>query len=359
MDRIIEIANLFDTSVAVRAEPYGCGHINDTYRIEHEDGRYTILQRINNNVFRDVDGLMHNVVGVTEYIAQKAITDGTSADDILRVIPTKNGEPYANTEAGFFRTYNFIYSGISIETKATARELKASAKGFGKFQKSLDGYPVDELRETIPNFHNTEWRFSELERAVREDRAGRLNNVEKEVEWFLSRKRYASVVTSLIKSGDLVERVTHNDTKLNNVLINTETMEPVAVIDLDTVMKGAIAYDFGDSIRTGASTGAEDERDLTKIVFDLNAYRAFTEGFMSEVGSRLTPIERETLHFGAILMTYECGMRFLSDYLDGDIYFKVHREGHNLDRARTQIKLVEGMEKLEDEMRKIVTESLK
>ncbi len=358
MDRILEIANLFDTSTAVSVEPYGCGHINDTYRVKHEDGRYTILQRINNNVFRDVEGLMQNVVGVTEYIAKKALAEGTSVDDVLRVIRTKNGEPYAKTEEGFFRTYNFIHSGISIETKATARELRASARGFGKFQKSLDGYPVDELRETIPNFHNTEWRYSELERAVREDRAGRLKNVGKDVERYISRKRYADAVTSLIRSGDLIERVTHNDTKLNNVLINTATMEPVAVIDLDTVMKGAMAYDFGDSIRTGASTGAEDERDLTKVEFDLNAYRAYTEGFMSEVGKRLTSVERETIHFGAILMTYECGMRFLTDYLDGDVYFKVHREGHNLDRARTQIKLVEGMEKSEDEMRKIVTESI-
>lgn len=358
MDKILEVAGLFDTPAPVKAVTYGAGHINDTYRVEHEDGGYTILQRINNNVFRDVYGLMQNIVGVTEYIAKNA-SDGALPQDILRVIRTKNGEPYAKTEYGYFRTYNFIYSGISIESKATARELKASAKGFGKFQKSLDGYPVEKLRETIPNFHNTEWRFSELERAVREDRVGRLKNVGKEVEWFLSRKRYASAITSLIRSGDLLERVTHNDTKLNNVLINTKTMEPVAVIDLDTVMRGAVAYDFGDSIRTGASTGAEDERDLTKIAFDINAYSAFTEGFLSEVGSRLTPVERETLHLGAILMTYECGMRFLSDYLDGDVYFKVHREGHNLDRARTQIKLVEGMEKREDEMRKIVTESLK
>lgn len=358
MDRIVEIANLFDTSTAVGAEPYGCGHINDTYRVKHEDGGYTILQRINDNVFRDVDGLMQNVVGVTEYIAKKALADGTRVEDVLRVIRTKNGEPYAKTEAGFFRTYNFIHSGISIETKATARELRASARSFGKFQKSLDGYPVNELRETIPNFHNTEWRFSELDRAVREDRAGRLKNVEEDVERYVLRKRYAGAVMSLIRSGDLIERVTHNDTKLNNVLINTSTMEPVTVIDLDTVMKGAMAYDFGDSIRTGASTGAEDEKDLTKVGFDLNAYRAYTEGFMSEVGSRLTAVERETIHFGAILMTYECGMRFLTDYLDGDVYFKVHREGHNLDRARTQIKLVEGMEKREDEMRKIVAESI-
>lgn len=357
MDTILKAASLFNTSTPVSAVPYGAGHINDTYKVEHADGSHTILQRINNNVFRDVDGLMQNIVGVTEYIANNAC--GKPSEDILRVIRTKNGELYAKTEEGYFRTYNFISSGISIETRATADELRASAKGFGMFQKSLDGYHVDGLKETIPNFHNTEWRFGELKRAVREDRVSRLNGVQREVDWFLSRERYAGTFTGLIARGELPERVTHNDTKLNNVLINTRTLEPVAVIDLDTVMKGAVAYDFGDSIRSGATTGAEDERDLTRIEFDLDRYRAFTEGFMQEVGSRLTDVERETLYFGGILMTYECGMRFLTDFLDGDVYFKVHREGHNLDRARTQIKLVEGMERSESKMRKAVAESIK
>ncbi len=358
MEELVKVANMFDIGApAVGAVPYGCGHINDTYKVTCADGTLYVLQRINNNVFRDVEGLMRNVKGVTEYIGRKAVLGGTSASDILRLIPA-NGAAYVKTDGGYYRMYNFISSGVSIETKATESELRASAKGFGMFQKLLDGYPTEELTDTIPNFHNTEWRYTELERAIREDRANRLAEVMAEVDWFVSRKRYASAITSLLRSGAIPERVTHNDTKLNNVLINVKTMQPVAVIDLDTVMKGAMAYDFGDSIRSGATTGAEDEKDLSLVNFDINLYRAYTEGFLSEVGERLVKAEAESLHLGAILMTYECGMRFLTDYLDGDVYFKIKRSEHNLDRARTQMKLVEGMERAEGEMKKIVEECL-
>ncbi|MBQ8178060.1 MAG: aminoglycoside phosphotransferase family protein [Clostridia bacterium] len=360
MDKIIKVANLFKVDApVVTAEKYGCGHINDTYKLTDEKGKFYILQKINHKVFRNVKGLMENIVGVTEHIYKQMLSKGMPTEDCLRVIETKDGASYyGDDEVGYFRMYNFVYGGISIESSPTKEQFEVSAIGFGRFQKMLDGYPAETIQDSIPNFHNTVSRFENFEKAVQEDPEDRLCQVMEEVDWFYRRKKYCSQILDLIEEGEIPLRVTHNDTKLNNVLVNIETMTPVAVIDLDTVMKGSILYDFGDSIRSGTNTGAEDEKDLSKVDFSLELYEAYVKGFLSEVKDTLTPTESENLSFGAILMTYECGLRFLTDYLEGDHYFKVHRARHNLDRCRTQIKMVEKMEEHFDEMDAIVKKYL-
>ena len=356
MEKIIRIANEFRVNAPiVNGEKYGCGHINDTYKLTDTKGKFYILQRINHKVFKDVDALMQNIVGVTKYVYDKMVEKGEETRDALRVIPTLDGRShYGDNEVGYYRLYNFVYGGISIETAPTLEQFRVSGIGFGKFQKLLNGYPAETIKDSIPNFHNTIDRFNKLKKAVKEDSENRLTSVQKEVEWFYKRKDYCSFVLDKLESGEIPLRVTHNDTKLNNVLVNISSMTPVTVIDLDTVMKGSLLYDFGDSIRSGANTGAEDEKDLSKVDFSLAHYEAFVSGFVGEVKDTLTECEKENLYFGAILMTFECGMRFLTDYLEGDHYFKVHRDGHNLDRCRTQIKMVEKMEDHLEEMKSVV-----
>lgn len=343
INRIAEIALNFATlSAPVKCIRYGCGHINDTYRLTCAGGEEYILQRINNHVFSNVAELMENIVGVTEYVASKSRQPDSEK---LRVIRTKDKAPYFKAPEGYFRMYNFISEGISIERVPTTEELYLSAAGFGRFEKALSGYPVEKLYDSIPDFHNTLKRLEKFEVAVAADKANRVKEVSAEIDFVRSRNVYADAVISKMASGDIPVRVTHNDTKLNNVLIDIQGKRPVAVIDLDTVMRGSILYDFGDGVRSGASTGAEDERDLTKVGFSKELYAAFARGFAGEAGRSMTRTEKSMLYFGAILMTYECGMRFLTDYLEGDVYFKVHRDAQNLDRARTQFKLVEEMEK--------------
>ena len=342
-DRLIQTAKNFKVgSEPVFGKRYGCGHINDTYLIDCRGGEKYILQRINDRVFPDVGKLMENIVGVTEYVAAGSVK---RSDEILTVIRSAAGCPFVRTDEGYFRMYNFISAGVSIESVPTAEQLYVSGRGFGEFQRLLDGYPADRLYDSIPDFHNTVKRLEKFEAAVTADKCGRVKDVGGEIDFVRSRAVYADAVVSALRSGELPVRVTHNDTKLNNVLIDVSAMRPVAVIDLDTVMRGSILYDFGDGVRSGASTGAEDERDLGKVSFSRELYAAFTKGFAGEAGRRMTEKEKSMLYFGAILMTYECGMRFLTDYLEGDIYFKVRRSTHNLDRARTQFKLVEDMEK--------------
>ncbi|MFI3228934.1 MAG: aminoglycoside phosphotransferase family protein [Bacillota bacterium] len=359
MKNLVKIADAFCLpSNAETVTPYGCGHINDTYLVQLKCGTKFIMQRVNHNVFPNVPALMANIVGVTNYIAEKTSALGKSLSDTLQVINTKSGDNYLVDCNNYYRMYNFIDKAISIETTPTQHQLELSGKGFGVFQKLLNGYPADSLSEPIANFHNTEDRLLKFKEAIANNTARRLSGVAEEVEFFLSRADYATIVTSLITAGSIPLRVTHNDTKLNNVLIDIERDEAVAVIDLDTVMPGSILYDFGDSIRSGANLGAEDERDLAKVQFSLDLFRGYTRGFVGEVAAALTSTEIENMAFGAILMTYECGMRFLTDYLNGDTYFKVHREGHNLDRARTQIKMVQDMEKVLPQMTQIVKDQV-
>lgn len=341
-------------SIDINVEPYGNGHINDTY-IADSEPRY-ILQRINHAIFKNPDQVMSNIVGVTEFLREKIIAAGGDPErETLRVIKTVNGDNYYKTSDGnYFRMYNYVENAVSYEMVESPEQFCQAARAFGRFQNMLADYPAEKLYDTIPFFHDTVKRFGDFEKAVADDLAGRRASVQKEIDFVLARKADAAVILDAIAAGKVPVRVTHNDTKLNNVMLDATTGEGVCVIDLDTVMPGSLLYDYGDALRFGASSGAEDEVDLDKIYFDLELFEAFTKGFLGEVRDKLTPTEIELLPFSAKLLTYECGMRFLGDYLSGDTYFKIHREHHNLDRARTQFKLVADIETKLEDMKKIV-----
>ena len=344
----------------VSCEPYGEGHINETFLATMDDnGKIVnyIVQKINTGLFKDVDKLMHNIVSVTEF-ARKQITEkgGDPDRESLTVVFTHSGKPYYYDEEskGTFRVYVFITGAIAYQIVEKPEHFYESALAFGNFANLLANFDASKLYEILPDFHNTEKRFKDFLSAVERDKCGRVKSVKKEIDFFIERKEYASRIVSLLKSGKMPLKVTHNDTKLNNVLLDAKTGKYLSVIDLDTIMPGSICYDFGDSIRFGCNTAAEDERDLSKVNFDINLFETYARGYLKALGDGVTEIEKENLAFGAILMTYECGMRFLADYLDGDVYFRTHREGHNLDRARTQIKLVLDMEKQFDKMNEII-----
>ncbi|MBQ7294310.1 MAG: aminoglycoside phosphotransferase family protein [Clostridia bacterium] len=350
--QLSEIVRQF--TIDVNVEAYGNGHINDTY-IANSEPKY-ILQRINSAIFKKPEEVMANIVAVTEFLRKKIIAAGGDPErETLNVIKTVDGKSFYKTDDGnYFRMYKYVERAVGYEMVESPEQFYQAARSFGKFQNMLADYPAETLFDTIPRFHDTEKRFADFEEAVANDLAGRKVLVKDEIDFVLSRKADASVVLNGIRNGEIPLRVTHNDTKLNNVLLDSKTGEGVCVIDLDTVMPGSLLYDYGDALRFGASSGAEDEIYLEKIYFDLELFEAFTKGFIEEVGGSLTPAEIELLPFSAKLLTYECGMRFLGDYLNGDTYFKIHREHHNLDRARTQFKLVADIENKLDEMKKIV-----
>ena len=345
----------------VSCERYGEGHINETYLlILEKDGKQTqyILQRINNKIFKNVEELMKNISSVTEFSRKRIIERGGNPDrESLSLIYTNDDKSYYYCKDcdGYFRIYKFITDAITYQVVEKPEHFYQSAVAFGEFANLLAEFDASGLFEVIPDFHNTEKRFADFEKALKEDKFGRAAAVKKEIDFVLSRKSYCGRIVSLLRSGEMPTKVTHNDTKLNNVMLDDKTGAPVVVIDLDTIMPGSICYDFGDSIRFGCNPVAEDEKDLSKVNFDIELFEAYTKGYLSAVGKSATKIEKDNVAFGAILMTYECGMRFLADYLEGDVYFRVHREGHNLDRARTQFKLIEDMEKLLPEMEKIVS----
>lgn len=337
------------------AHPYGDGHINSTFVDDNYD---YILQKINTTIFPDADKLMENIQAVTDFVRKKVTLAGGDPDrETLTVVPTLDGNPYVVAEDNsVWRAYIFIKDSYSVTLSKNVRELYEAGKAFGRFQCMLSDFPAEKLYESIKNFHNTPWRLENLKKAIAEDIAGRAKGVREEIEFALSREKDAFVVTDAIKDGDVPLRVTHNDTKLNNVLFDKATNTGLCVIDLDTVMPGSMLYDFGDTLRSGAATAAEDETNLSLVKFDLEAFRSFAEGFLSETLDVLTKREIELLPFSAKLMTYECGCRFLTDHLNGDTYFKIHREGHNLDRARSQFALVRDIELKLDDMKKIIDE---
>ena len=335
----------------VSCEPYGCGHTNVTYLAVTESGRRYILQKINNNTFRDVAGLMENITAVTEFLRTK--TDDPRG--VLTLVKTTGGASYLHTQDGFWRVYDFVEDTICLQLPETDEDFYQSAVGFGTFQQLLTDFPAAKLHETIPNFHNTPDRYRALLETLERDPMHRAAQVQPEIEFALARQAEMATIQNALTAGELPLRVTHNDTKLNNVLLDAKTRKALCVIDLDTVMPGSSLYDFGDSIRFGAATAAEDEKDLSKMEMSLERFRVFTRGYVRACPG-LTAKELELLPMGAKTMTMECGVRFLTDYLDGDHYFAVHRDGQNLDRARTQFKLVADMEKKWDEMRRIVEE---
>ena len=332
-------------------EPYGNGHINDTFLVV-ADKRY-ILQRMNTDVFHKPVELMENILGVTEHIRKKATAD--IARSTLVVVPTVGGENYyRDITGGFWRTYEFTEGTVTKERVESANDFYTCAKAFGKFQQMLSDYPAEKLYEPIANFHNTPWRYDGLMDAVHKDVCKRLGGVLNEVAFVKERESFCHTLERARTTGKLPLRVTHNDTKLNNILFDSITGEPVCVIDLDTVMPGYSVNDFGDSIRFGANTAVEDETDLSKVSLDLDLFKVYAEGFIEGCDGSLTETELELLPVGAIMMTLECGMRFLTDYLNGDVYFKIHRPNHNLDRARNQFALVEDMERNLPQMREII-----
>ena len=329
----------------------GGGHINRTYLVVTARPHLYILQWLNGQIFKDLTGLMSNVIAVTDYLRDQ-VDDPRRA---LKLVPTLTGEPYLLTAEGdCWRVYEYILDSVCLDAAERPEDLRQSGVAFGMFQNQLADFPAATLTETIPHFHDTPDRFRIFREAIAADRATRLESVRDEVNRFLSREKEAGVLHDLLRKGEIPLRVTHNDTKLTNVMLDEATREPLCVIDLDTVMPGLAAHDYGDAIRFGASTAAEDETDLSKVEMSLEMYEAFTKGFLSACGTRLTDKEIDTLPLGAKLMTLECGVRFLTDYLNGDTYFAISRPNQNLDRARTQLKLVEDMEQKWDEMNAII-----
>ena len=332
---------------------YGNGHINDTYCTN--PSKYLIL-RINTKVFKNPYELMENIENVSEFLGEKIKAQGGDPDrETLKVIRTRdNKNCYKYDEDNYFRVYLFISDTKTIEDDKTLCDLYEAGAGFGKFQQMLADFPVEKLHETIKDFHNTPNRVEALKTAIKEDKAGRASSVKAEIDFALKYAKYSDVIIKGMESGEIPVRVTHNDTKINNILFDSETGKAMAVIDLDTVMPGSMLYDFGDALRMGGSTAPEDEVDLSKIKFDKECFKYFAKGYLSETKDVLTPAEIELLPFSVMLLTYECGIRFLTDYLNGDTYFKIHRENHNLDRARSQFKLVSEIDAMEDELKDIV-----
>lgn len=335
-------------------EPYGNGHINDTFLVI-TDKKY-ILQKMNTTIFLNPVGLMENIVRVTDHIRSKTEKmGGDVARCSLTVVPTLEGSNFfKDSKNGYWRLYDFVMSTVTKERVEKPKDFYTCAKAFGHFQQMLADFPAENLFESIANFHNTPWRYEKLMNAVTLNRCGRLENVIAEVKFVKEREEFCKILEKAKANGSLPLRVTHNDTKLNNILFDEVTDEPVCVIDLDTIMPGYSVNDFGDSIRFGANTATEDETDLSKVSLDLKLFEIYAKGFIEGCNGSLTQSEIDLLPVGAIMMTLECGMRFLTDYLEGDIYFKIHREHHNLERARNQFALVADMEQKLPQMREII-----
>lgn len=330
---------------------YGSGHINETYLLVTSRPHLYILQKINSYVFHNASGLMDNIIAVTDALRRQ----DPDPRHVLTLVPTQDGRPYLTAGEGeYWRLYEFVTDSLCLDKPESVDDLKQSGVAFGMFQNQLADFPAHTLTETIPHFHDTPARYEQLKQAVQENRAGRVNQVRAELDFYLAREQEAAALMDLCHAGKLPLRVTHNDTKLNNVMLDRFTRAPLCVIDLDTVMPGLAANDFGDSIRFGANHSAEDERDLTKVNFDLELFDVYAAGFLEGAGGALTETELDYLPWGAKLMTLECGIRFLTDYLEGDHYFRIHREGQNLDRCRTQFKLVSDMEAAWDDMKAVV-----
>ena len=336
------------------AAPYGSGHINDSYRVVCEGAGATsryIVQRINHQIFKDPVSMMSNIERVTRHLGSQ-VADAPDRDRrVLTLLPTREGQAWYKDDRGnYWRAYKFIEKAQSYDAVESTQQAFEAAKAFGQFQKMLASLPAPRLHDTIPDFHHTPKRFAALEQAVKADVAGRAASAQREIDFAYDRQ----AITGTLLAAGLPERVTHNDTKFNNVLLDDATGEGICVIDLDTVMPGLALYDFGDMVRTTTSPAKEDEQDLSKVTMLFPMFEALVRGYLTTAGSFLTQDEKDFLAFSGKLITFEIGLRFLTDHLSGDTYFKVHREGHNLDRCHTQFKLVESIESQEDAMRQLV-----
>ncbi len=334
--------------------PIKTGHINQTV-VASVSGRLYTVQTVNTYVFPDVEGVMKNILSVTEYLRERVLArGGDPRREVLHFYPGDGSGFWRDEEGKCWRVYDYIDDALSYSIADDLQILTDAGQAFGNFQKELAGFDGASLKETIPNFHNTRQRYVNLENGISRNASGRLDSVAEEVAFFRARSQIATRLTDLIDAGKLPLRVTHNDTKFNNILIDASTKKPLCVIDLDTIMPGLAAYDFGDAIRFCANSAAEDEKDLSKVYFCMDKFEAFAKGFIGGAEGFFSEEEIESMAWGCIVMTLECGSRFLLDYLDGDKYFHTDYPEHNLDRAHTQMKLVSDMEAVLDEMQAII-----
>ncbi|HUT86972.1 MAG TPA: aminoglycoside phosphotransferase family protein [Candidatus Heimdallarchaeota archaeon] len=360
-DEVSKIASQFNfAGECLDARPYGAGHIHDTtvVRFRNANGsvqRY-ILQRLNTTVFQQPERLMENIERITVHLSTKIRADGGDPmREALHLIPARDGKAFVKTGAGeYWRAFHFIERAQTYDTTVNLGHVAEVAKAYGRFLKLLGDFPLQQLHETIPDFHHTERRCKALMEAAKRDTKHRVRSAKSEIGFVENRAEQTSILVDLLEQGGLPTRVVHNDTKLGNVLIDDGTGRSLCVIDLDTVMPGLSLYDFGDLVRSAANPAAEDERGLSKVGVDLAVFERCVEGYLEGVGGLLTPSELDLFPFSAKLIALELGMRFLTDYLNGDVYFKIHREGQNLDRCRVQFKLVEEMETKHDRMARIV-----
>jgi aminoglycoside phosphotransferase (APT) family kinase protein len=344
----------------VEAAPYGTGHINDTYAgVFNQSGRTMryIFQRINHHVFRNPSAVMENINRVTAHLRQKL--EESQADQISRrvltLVPTHDGRQWdMDAEGNHWRCYLFIEGATTYDQIETTAQAFEAARAFGTFQQMLADLPAPRLRDTIPDFHHTRRRFDALRQSARDDACRRAAAVNSEIAFCLERENLVDVLLDLQARGQVPERVTHNDTKLDNVMIDDQTGEGICVIDLDTVMPGLVLYDFGDLCRTATRPTAEDEVDLSRVEMRLDMFEALVRGYLAAAGDFLNAIEKDHLAFSAKLITFEIGLRFLTDHLQGDRYFKIQRPGQNLDRARVQFKMVQSIERQEAAMDEVV-----
>lgn len=335
---------------------HGEGLINATLAVKTDKQKTYILQQINTYVFKKPEQVMENIVNVTDFLAKKIQAEGGDVmRETLRAIPTTDGAFFyhdPSTDA-YWRVYDFIEGAEAYQSVDREGLLYEAARAFGNFQRQLSDYPADTLYETIPDFHNTESRYTAFEEALAADLAGRAASVREEIEALRRYRPYASMIVERLADGRLPTRVTHNDTKLNNVMIDDETGKGICVIDLDTVMPGSLLYDFGDSVRFAGNNGKEDDRDLSRVWLRCERYEEYVAGFLAGIGDSITAEELTLLPESVLILTYELALRFMTDYLNGDLYFKILSPDHNLVRTRAQIRLTEDIESRLPELRAI------
>ncbi len=344
----------------LHAELCKIGHINETYTATYDQGGVTVRyihQKINQGVFREPVKVMENVLRVTEHLQRKLRAQGARqyTRRALTVVPTQDGKPYfVDGNGDYWRTFVFVERVQSFEAVHTPQQAYEAGRAFGEFQSLLADLPGERLHETIPDFHHARKRFAALRAAIAEDRAGRVASARSEIDFALAQEPWIGTLLDAQAAGEIPERITHNDTKFNNVMLDWETGRALCVVDLDTVMPGLVHYDFGDMVRTTTSPTLEDEQDLAKVQMQMPMFEALARSYLEATRDFLTPAERKYLAFAGRLITYIIGIRFLTDYLRGDVYFRVHRPAHNLDRCRTQFKLVQSIMEQEPAMQRFV-----
>ena len=349
MEQIIRNFALDGNVVSHKA--FGSGHINKTYLLHTDKGHDYILQKINHHIFKETEKLMENIFAVTEYLAKME----KDPRRVMHFVRTQDGKGYCrDEEGGYWRVCEFVQDSLSLDMAETPEDFYESAVGFGQFQMQLRDFPAETLHETIPHFHDTPVRFETFRRAIEKDVCGRLESVKAEVEFALAREEEAGCMMRLLSEGKLPLRVTHNDTKLNNVLLDRETRKSLCVLDLDTVMPGLIGHDFGDAIRSYTNTGAEDDKNLDNVEMSLEMFKAYAEGYLHEQKASMVQSELDWLAFSARYITFEQVLRFLMDYIDGDKYYKTAYPEHNLVRTHAQYKLLQSMERQYDAMCEII-----